>query len=313
MSNKIDEHRETYFNVPIALFVIVILVQSCTKIIEIDIPANEPRLVVNSLFTDGHRFKVHLSNTASAFDYTTPVVEDGLIRLFCNDEEIDTLIFNNGYYYSNINAEQGEKYSLIVSAPGMESVSSEDIIPEKTLIESYEHRDSIMMDDNNHPVMQFEIRFTDKPGPNFYELSIIAQYYVAGFQYRHPVWYNYISDPTLVSTGLLDYSPESLVFTDKLFDGKETTIKANYSIQTGEIPLVNGGPEYSYLLFVSFRSVSESYYNYIRKQIIYQYSLESNIFTGLPDPVHMYSNITGGYGIFAGYSSDNKTINVVIR
>jgi hypothetical protein len=285
----------------------------CTKIIEIDVPSNEPVLVVNSLFTDGQRIKVHLSKTASAFDYSTQVVEDGLIRLFCNDEEIDTLFFNNGYYYSHINAGQGEKYSMIARAPDMDDVSSEDSIPGKTLIESYVHRDSIMMNDNNYPVMQLEIGFTDKPGPDFYELSIIADYYVAGFNNRHPVWFNYVSDPVLVSTGLLDYYPESLVFTDELFEGKVATIKANYSIQTGEIPLIDGGPEYGYLLYVSLRSISESYYNYIRKQIIYQYSLEFNIFTGLPDPVHMYSNITGGYGIFAGYSSDNKTINVVIR
>jgi len=285
----------------------------CTKIIEIDVPSHEPVLVVNSLFTDGQRIRVHLSKTASAFDYSTPTVENGLVRLFCNDEEIDTLIFNNGYYYSDVVALRNEKYSLFVSAPEMDDVSSEDSIPEKTMIESYVHRDSIMMDDNNHPVMQLELEFTDKPGPNFYELSVIADYYVAGFNYRHSVGFKYSTDPVLVSTGLLDYYAESIVFTDELFDGEQTSIKANYWIQTGEMPLIEEGPEYGYILFVSLRSISESYYNYIRKQIIYQYSLESNIFTGLPDPVHMYSNITGGYGIFAGYSSDNKTINVVIR
>jgi hypothetical protein len=285
----------------------------CTKIIEINVPSHEPVLVVNSLFTDGQRIRVHLSKTASAFDYSTPTVENGLVRLFCNDEEIDTLIFNNGYYYSDVVALRNEKYSLFVSAPEMDDVSSEDSIPEKTMIESYVHRDSIMMDDNNHPVMQLELEFTDKPGPNFYELSVIADYYVAGFNYRHSVGFKYSTDPVLVSTGLLDYYAESIVFTDELFDGEQTSIKANYWIQTGEMPLIGEGPEYGYILFVSLRSISESYYNYIRKQIIYQYSLESNIFTGLPDPVHMYSNITGGYGIFAGYSSDNKTINVVIR
>ncbi len=293
--------------------VILICCATCTKIIEIDFPEHEPKLVVNSLFTDGQRIRVHLSKTASAFDYSTPTVENGLVRLFCNDEEIDTLIFNNAFYYSDVVALRNEKYSLFVSVPDMESVSSEDIIPEKTLIESYVHRDSIMMDDNNHPVMQLELEFTDKPGPNFYELSVIADYYVAGFNYRHSVGFKYSTDPVLVSTGLLDYYAESIVFTDELFDGEQTSIKANYWIQTGEMPLIGEGPEYGYILFVSLRSISESYYNYIRKQIIYQYSLESNIFTGLPDPVHMYSNITGGYGIFAGYSSDNKTINVVIR
>ena len=285
----------------------------CTKVIEIDIPSHDPALVVNSLFTDGQRIRVHLSKTASAFDYSTPTVENGLVRLFCNDEEIDTLIFNNGYYYSDVEALQKEEYSLLVSVPGMEDVSSEDSIPEKTLIESYVHRDSVMMNDNNYPVMQLEVGFTDKSGRDFYELSIVADYYVAGFNYRHNVGFKYSTDPVLVSTGLLDYYAESIVFTDELFDGEQTSIKANYWIQTGEMPLIGGGPEYGYLLFVSLRSISESYYNYIRKQIIYRYNLESNIFTGLPDPVHMYSNITGGYGIFAGYSSDNKTINVVIR
>ncbi len=297
------------------LLLVALLVgcNSCTKIIEIDLPPHESKVVVNSLFTDGQRIRVHLSKTASAFDYSTPTVENGLVRLFCNDEEIDTLIFNNGYYYSDVVALQKEKYSLLVSTPGLGEVSSEDSIPEKTLIESYVHRDSVMMNDNNYPVMQLELGFTDKPGRNFYELSIAADYYVAGFNYRHNVGFKYSTDPVLVSTGLLDYYAESIVFTDELFDGEQTSIKANYWIQTGEMPLIGGGPEYGYLLFVSLRSISESYYNYIRKQIIYRYNLESNIFTGLPDPVHMYSNITGGYGIFAGYSSDNKTINVVIR
>src|SRR5665811_427127 len=108
----------------------------CTKVIEIDIPSHDPALVVNSLFTDGQRIRVHLSKTASAFEYSTPTVENGLIRLFCNDEEIDTLIFNNGYYYSDVEALQNEKYSLLVSVPGMDDVSSEDIILAKTMIES---------------------------------------------------------------------------------------------------------------------------------------------------------------------------------
>jgi len=285
----------------------------CTKVIEIDIPSHDPALVVNSLFTDGQRIRVHLSKTASAFDYSTPTVENGLVRLFCNDEEIDTLIFNNGYYYSDVVALRKEKYSLLVSTPGLGEVSSEDIIPTTTLIESYVHRDSIMLDEDNFPVMQLELGFTDKPGPDFYELSIIAEYYKEGTFYHHNVGFEYNSDPVLISAGLLDYHPKSLIFNDELFDGKQTRIRANYWIQTDGMPLIGGGPEYGYLLFVYFRSVSQSYYNYIRKQIIYQYSLESNIFTGLPDPVNMYSNITGGYGIFAGYSSDNKTINVVIR
>jgi hypothetical protein len=30
----------------------------------------------------------------------------------------------------------------------------------------------------------------------------------------------------------------------------------------------------------------------------------------MSEPINLYSNITGGYGIFAGYSSDEKIITV---
>ena len=121
------------------------------------------------------------------------------------------------------------------------------------------------------------------------------------------------TDPVLTSTGLLDYEPKTLIFNDNLFNCKDISIKVNYAIEAAGRPKIGDGPEYRYNLLISFRSISESYYLYKQKQIVYLFSLQSDIFTGASEPVQLYSNVNGGYGIFAGYSSDDRIINVVVE
>lgn len=294
------------------LIIIQITISSCTKVVDIDLLPHEEKIVVNSLFTDGSRIRVHLAKTTSILDDSDPLISNATIKLLQDGEYSDTFYFTDGYYYSHIIPARGNKYALEVTVPGMDNVYCEDSIPERTIIESYSHLDSIMMDSNKFPVMQLGLTFTDAPGGNYYELSVIADYMSAGFQRKEPVWFAATTDPVLNSTGLLDYLPQTLVFTDELFDGKQITLKVNYSIQTGEISFIGGGPAYGYKLYVSLRSVSKSYYQYRRKQIIYRFLQETDIFTGMSDPVTLYTNINGGLGIFAGYSSDNKTLNIII-
>jgi hypothetical protein len=293
-------------------FVILIAITSCTKVVDIDLPSHEPKIAVNSLFTDGRSIRVHLARTTSILDDSDPLITNATIELRQDDVPTDTFYFSSGYYYSHIIAEREKKYSLVIKVPDLSDVTCEDIIPERTLIESHSHTDSIMMDSNKFPVMQLGLTFTDEPGVNYYELSIIADYISDGYQRKGPVWFAATTDPVLNATGLLDYQPQSIVFSDDLFDGNQISLKVNYSIQTGEIPLIGSGPAYGYKLFVSLRSISHPYYQYRRKQIIYSFLQETDIFTGMHDPVTLYTNINGGYGIFAGYSSDNKTINIII-
>jgi hypothetical protein len=287
----------------LALIIILASLNSCKKVIEINLPITDSKVVVNSLFTDGEQIKVHLSKSINVLDNAIPVVNDATITLLKDNAVTeDTLFYNGGYYYSHINAERGKEYSLIISVPDMDSVICRDIIPEKTILQSYILTDSVLIDEDGFVINELQLDFNDFAGPNFYEVELTAESVISN--YKLGLWFRKNSDPIITSTGLLDYSPKTLIFTDKMFDGKSCSVKVYYAVQSVES---------NYNLKITFRSISESYFKYKEKQFAYLFSLENDIFSGMSEPIQLYSNITGGYGIFAGYSSDEKVINVTAR
>lgn len=289
----------------LASLLIIVFSQACTKIIDIDLPEHEEKIIVNSFFTSGKQIKVHLSKSIPVLKDSIPLCDNAFVRLLEGNTIIDTLHRDGDYYYSDILAQTSKEYSLIINVPGMDSVVCHDVIPEKTVIQSYKLTDSVMIAEDDLTIMQFEFSFTDPPGPNYYEISMNVK--------PKYLWFMNNTDPVLTTTDILDYEPETLIFSDNLFDGRAASIKVNYAVEAYVFPRIGNGPEYEYNLNVSFRSISESYYLFKQKQIIYLFSLQSDIFTGASEPVQLYSNVKGGYGIFAGYSSDDRTINVVVQ
>ena len=287
-----------HFLIALSLFAILTSFQSCKKIIDIDLPPADSKVVVNSFFTDGSPIKVNLSKSIGVLDNIIPECNNATIILLINNVKTDTLYPDNGYYYSHVLAERGKNYSLIVHVPDMDSVLCEDIIPEKTIIQSCVCTDSILIDEDGFIINELKLDFQDAAGPSFYEVQLSANYIIDN-NYTS-IWFRKNSDPIITSTGLLDYNPKTLIFTDKLFDGKHCSVKIYFATQAYA----------DYNLKITFRSVSESYYKYKERQYAYLFSLENDIFSGMSDPINLYSNIKGGYGIFAGYSSDEKIITV---
>lgn len=289
---------------PIFLFIIVLL-QACTEIMEIELPQCDEKIIVNSFFTTGDRIKVHLSRSVPVLDSYIPLCDNAFVRLTEKDIVVDTLYRDGDYYYSHIMPGIARDYSLIINVPGMDSVVCHDIIPERVPILNYTLVDSVMIAEDDLTIMQFEFSFNDPPGKNYYEIEMDVK--------PRPLSFMKNTDPVLISTGLLDYQPSTLIFDDKLFEHGTASVKVNYAVEAYVFPRIDDGQGYQYQLNVSFRSISESYYRYKQKQIVYLFSLEPDIFTGQAEPVQLYSNIDGGYGIFAGYSSDDRAINVVVQ
>jgi len=282
----------------IVLIAILTSFQSCKKVIDIDLPPTDSKVVVNSFFTDGSPIKVHLSKSIAVLENAIPECNDATIVLLKDNVINDTLYLNGGYYYSHILAERGKNYSLIVSVPDMDSVLCEDIIPEKTILQSFICTDSVLTDEDGMIINELKLDFQDFPGPSFYEVELSAKDTINN--YTTGLWFKKNSDPIITSTGLLDYNPRTLIFTDKMFDGKHCSVKIYFAFDWDR----------DYKIKIIFRSVSESYYKYKERQFAYLFSLENDIFSGMSEPINLYSNITGGYGIFAGYSSDEKEIIV---
>lgn len=286
-----------FLNIPL-LLVIVASLTSCQKVIDIELPPTDPKIVVNSFFTDNSPIKIHLSRSIAVLENTFPECNGATVILRENNIIIDTLFFQSGYYYSHILAEINNNYALEVIVPGMEKVFCEDLIPEKALLQNYVCTDSVLIDEDGFIINELKLDFQDSAGPSFYEVQLSAKYIIDN-NYTS-IWFKKNSDPIITSTGLLDYNPKTLIFTDRMFDGKHCSVKIYFATQAYA----------DYNLTITFRSVSESYYKYKERQFAYLFSLENDIFSGMSEPINLYSNITGGYGIFAGYSSDEKIITV---
>jgi hypothetical protein len=267
-------------------------------VIDIDLPATGPRIVVNSFFTHNSPMKIHISKSIGILENNTPECTDATIIVRENGLNIDTMYMEAGYYYSHILPEKNKDYSLEIITPDMETVFCEDIIPEKTVLQEYVCTDSILIDGDGFIINELKLDFEDLPGPSFYEVAIEANDVI--HNYKIGLWFKNNSDPIITSTGLLDYNPQTMIFTDKMFDGKHCSVKIYFATQS----------YLDYNLRIIFRSVSEAYFKYKEKQFAYLFSLENDIFSGMGEPINLYSNIRGGYGIFAGYSTDEKVIIV---
>jgi hypothetical protein len=267
-------------------------------VIDIELPATDPKIVVNSFFTENSRIKVHLSKSIGILENIIPECTDATVILRENNIIIDTLYFQSGYYYSHILAETNKNYALEIKTPGMVTVFCEDLIPGKTLLQGFVCNDSVFIAEDGFIINELKLDFQDSAGPSFYEVELSAKY--IDNNNGTSIWFMKNSDPIITSTGLLDYNPRTLIFTDKMFDGKHCSVKIYFATQSYA----------DYKLKITFRSVSESYYKYKEKQVAYLFSLDSDIFSGMSEPINLYSNITGGYGIFAGYSTDEKEIIV---
>jgi hypothetical protein len=286
-----------FLNIPL-LLVIVASLTSCQKVIDIELPPTDPKIVVNSFFTDNSPIKIHLSKSIAVLENTFPECNGATVILRENNIIIDTLFFQSGYYYSHILAEINNNYALEVIVPGMEKVFCEDLIPEKALLQNYVCTDSVLIDEDGFIINELKLDFQDSAGPSFYEVQLSAKYIIDN-NYTS-IWFKKNSDPIITSTGLLDYNPKTLIFTDRMFDGKHCSVKIYFATQAYA----------DYNLTITFRSVSESYYKYKERQYAFLFSLENDIFSGMSEPINLYSNVRGGYGIFAGYSSDERTIIV---
>ena len=289
----IEKMRAIFFK----LFPIVaLLATACTKVIEIDLPQHEPKAVVNCFFTTDSLFSLTLDRSYSIFDTMVPPIGNAEVTLWEEGIPIDTFYFSGEYYQSHEYPKQGKNYHIEVNSPHLGSVLADSYIPPSPILKSVSIRDSVYRDTEGYFVSQAKITIDD-PGfsDNYYELRMLSKSKVSWSDSAiTSVYYDLKNDPILENEGLLPYYPDSVVFGDALFDGKEQTIRVNYRRGISN-------REY-YELVVILRAVTKEYYQYKKSLILHLAGQESDIWDGSGSPLQMSSNIKGGYGIFTGYS-----------
>lgn len=295
-------------------FVLAAFLFSCSKEIDFKNSSIEKKLVLNGLICPDSLIWVHLSRVNTILSNKILVIENATVRLYCNGKYKETLpYFKNGIYKSKTVFPVSDSiYTIKAEAEGYPPISVTDTVPRKTRIIYGTHSSGNTYDEYGDPHHDYEITIGDPPAKNFYELFFINQSspniyydkYIINFQ-TEPV----VADPVLRSDSELDYWIFSYVFTDNFFNG------TNYLMRNKFLDMGVGG-EFTnrfvptdYDKYAMLRTTSLAYYNYRKGWIRHSNNqqignrVEEPLFmTLIGDPTPMYTNVEGGYGIFAAFN-----------
>ena len=283
---------------------LLLLSIGCTQEVDLDLPAPPDRLVVNALFTADEPLTVAVSQTHSPLRRTPPRVENAHVRLQSAAGEEVLHDEGDGTYTTAQPLAAGETYRLLVSAPGLAAVSAQGYVPRPMpRPDLTPFVDSVGVDAEGNFFSQFQLRFADDASTaDFYEVGLRTLFQWEGTGQDNWNWLRqpFTEAPFVLAEGLGDYFPETLLFSDRAFNGQTCTLMVHYQPITVD-------PDYR--LIVSFRRVSADYYAFRRSLYIHIVGEETGFWEGVGDPVPMFTNVEGGYGIFAGYWQHTDTLS----
>ncbi len=277
--------RLVYLIFPLALV-------SCEKEIPLNAEVTDPKLVLNCGFEEGEPWEVHVSQSLSVIDNGNLSGVDGAtVNILDNNGTLlETLNDDgNGYYSStSLVGASGTGYKLTVSKSGFTSIESSDIVPSIPVIN---YKDTVSGTYLGEDVFEITFDINDPAGSNDHYLIQAIGYEDDGFgnTNEYQLWFN-VNAPEFENTSPEEYNQIAFL-KDGQFNGSnyEITIRADGWVAESNLDSIS--------VYVS--SCTEAAYNYAWSYDRYQ-STSGDPFS---QPVQVYSNVTNGFGIFAGYST----------
>ena len=281
----------------------------CETVIDVELPLHKPRLVANAFFTQDSTWDVRVSESIS---YTTdgraPSVTDATVEIWRENNLQYTL--NNmggGRYRSDQQPEPETAYTIRITAPGLDGIEGTSLIPTGGSIESVHARFV-----ENAALYESEIDITvtiqDRPdSDDYYNIRVIAVGEREEAEVEdgrgYAAWRDSSYTPIFTSDLVFTEDPldaERVImftdafFTDELFQGRSYDLKFSiYPIIINKLPID------TCRYYVQLLTVSEEFYFY-QLSASQQRGTDQDPFS---EPVDVYSNLTSGFGIFAGYHS----------
>ncbi|MBN1820442.1 MAG: DUF4249 family protein, partial [Prolixibacteraceae bacterium] len=118
------------------IWVCLVLVTSCIKVVDLEVEDLPDQLVVNCFFTENEPFKVNVSRLAEYPDLSDRNIIDATVLIFENDSLLGQLIHKeNGIYTSSSITPKTDKiYKIQVEAEGYPIATASDSLSQKVLI-----------------------------------------------------------------------------------------------------------------------------------------------------------------------------------
>lgn len=299
----------------IAAFLSALAFSSCVRTEKVDdFPIEKPKIVVNSFLKNNQPLEFFLSKSLSSIDNAKiKKISNAEIKIYENDNLIETINHESSnpvgssmdaYYVSTVKSQIGKHYKISVSAFNLATVTSEaDLPPELANVTAkmgtmdttiFNYGDRFMSDDS----AKYNISISGSIVLNIPDLANVKNYYKITIKAEEKFWdglkWDYRYRTIYLNNGERDYSNYSngLFLTDKLYDGKNIPVKLD--IKYGYITTAD--PKLKFKITISSQSEEKQKYDISLGQY---YQNQDNPFV---EPTLVYSNILGGYGIFAGES-----------
>jgi hypothetical protein len=318
----------------VLFFLFLIQLTACKKD-KLDIPDTGRKLVINGLITTDSLLNIRLDKSAyyNEIAYVQmSELDNAKVLFYLNSICIDSFHFVHNYLYSDLDffypsnywsrsilPLPGEKYTVMAKVPGFPNATASTTVPEMVRIERLDTTRILVARNPYYPdmsnvVMSCNINFTD-PGneTNYYMISVTKGPQLG---FNAPFIRLDVQDPIVEEKMSNVNGVYAIAFSDKAINGEKYSVKI--SIDANEIgmpfrddrPRTDGIPDTTYhkkVVYFRLYSITQDYYKYIQTLNMYK----KNYGNPLTEPVMIYSNITGGYGIFAAaaVSSDSIVFN----
>ena len=269
---------------------------SCRELVQDEFQEFTPVPTVNSILAVDSIVKVHVSLAGKLDTNQLVLIDNAEILLYVDGVYKETLTRSDkGIYSSSFVVEKLKTYRCEVNIPGYETVICCDSIPETTIISDIIHFDKAGKDEEGKTYPAIKFTFTNDPSEKKHFEVIIR---LIQNRYERVATLETITDPVLLNEGL----PIAL-FSNEYINGNNYSMTLNYF--TGSAGSSNGEPIQTtlYPLILEVRSVSSNYYHFVKQKYLYEKGRYPEFMAASTTSFPLYSNITNGYGIFAGYST----------
>lgn len=282
-----------------SLFFVTLLILlthcSCREIVTDEFPGFTPVPTVNSILIAGKPMKVHLSLAEKLDTNQLTLVNDADISLYIDGNYSENLFPDeNGIYFSSSIVEPLRSYRLEVNVPGYKTITCNEILPPPSPIFNIIHTNNAGKDEEGMIYPSVTISFKTNPTERQYFEIVIR---MLQNKYERTATLKKITDPVLLNEGL-----PLTIFSNEIIRDSVYAMTINYF--TGSAGFSGDEPYHTslYPLIIELRSCSGNYYRFVKQKYLYEKGRYPEFLAASTNAFPLFSNIPGGYGIFAGYS-----------
>lgn len=296
------------------LLICFFAISSCELIVDVEVPYDGDKLVVNGLQKSDQRWMIDLSYSkyilSSYNEGGFPSVPNGSVTIYGDDgSEFQLHADTLGLFVHDSYPLPGHKYTIVARSNTSNEVRAEMVMPRAVKIKNVEWDSASVSQPNGqgfeywYATLPLTVTFDDPAEEkNYYAVAVVVDFtvtrqYPGETQPRTDSARSFYQT-VIVDPGIASEDERKTRFSDITFDGR--TYTAPLEIQVG------GNPDFKiHRVDVQLVSLSEDYFRYEESVFLYR-ETDGDPFA---QPVQIYSNVQNGFGIFAGTSHDYKRWN----